>query len=248
MYSTFNLLTESKAAYLKGYWGNTDFEYVAKYCKEENWPSGISSLSARDKVRAQMNNYKAYRIAEFDGKCILKIPADENKFMPYDMRPAQDIFFVINTTDVTVGGSATGSTSSSYKSTSTSSKTLSYSKNDIGKAVHIAQGATLMDDLESMDYYNESKEQMDATEYQNALKYSKRENWPSGISTKEARETNSAKIADYKGIIVAHFIDDYDLGSYVIKIAPKANSHMPSNMRPATTVYVLVDEYDVDLD
>lgn len=155
MYSTFSLETETKAAYLKGYWGDTDFEDVTKYCREENWPTGISTLSERDKVRSQMNNYKAYRIAEFDGKAILKIPADENKFMPYNMRPSRDIFFVINTTDITVAGG-----SSTTRSTSTTSTTTA--KPPVGFAAQLnALLAEYPDDFDNLKGAQRAKDVFD---------------------------------------------------------------------------------------
>lgn len=133
MYSSFNLTNDADASNLRASLGESLFDEIAIYCKENTWPSGITSLSARDLVRTKMNDYKAYKIADFDGKYILRIPASENKFMPYNMQPSHDIYFVINHADVTIGQSSSGS-SSSYNAepVKTTSSSNSYSSNPIG--------------------------------------------------------------------------------------------------------------------
>jgi hypothetical protein len=100
LYSGFKMEENAAAASLRSQLGSSRFDEIAKYSKEENWPEGISTFSNRESNRSQMNDYKAYKVANVDDKFILHIPAAENKFMPYALQPQHDIYFVINATDV----------------------------------------------------------------------------------------------------------------------------------------------------
>ena len=262
MYSTFNLKTDENASLILVQLGNSLFNDVVIYCKEDQWPSGIATLSARDLVRDHMNEYKAYKIAEFDKQYILRIPASENKFMPSNMQLAHDIYFIINQSDVTLTGTSVSKPSyspSNNLTTTTISKpsikkvedkpTQDYSSEDNGKAAQLVKGGYIFADfdLDGEDLEGEVKDQVGSSVYANILQYSKSEKWPSGIATYEAREANSSKIPDYKVTITAHFYDYLQTAYYVVKITPEANKHMPANMRPTTTIYLVLGEEDVVL-
>lgn len=99
MYSTFNLETSNYNSNIRNQLG-AEYSDVITYSNEKNWPSGISTFDNRDRVRDKLNNYHAWKIAEFEDKCILRIPASENKHMPYDMQPSHDIYFVISKSNI----------------------------------------------------------------------------------------------------------------------------------------------------
>lgn len=117
IYSTFNLTNSTSAGSLRTLLGTKQFDDVAVYCKEDRWPLGIRTLTERNNNRQKMNDYKAYKIAEFDGMYILHVPVAENNFMPYSMQLFHDIYFVINMGDVTLSTTAATSTNSSSGNT-----------------------------------------------------------------------------------------------------------------------------------
>jgi hypothetical protein len=231
LYSTVNMGNESSAYSLKQQLGNTLFDDIAIYCREEKWPEGISTLSARDRVRSEMNNYKAYKIAEYDKTYILRIPAGENNFMPYNMRLSRDFYFVINKDDVTLSQSSSGSSpnsTSAYTSTGTPAKINAtggmysdYNLNTSAGALRSKLGDALFDEVAT---------------------YCIDDNWPEGIKTFSNREKVRTRMNDYK----AYMIAEYD-GKYILRIPANENGFMPYDMRPARDIYFVINKTDVTL-
>ncbi len=72
-------------------------EDLARHASESGWPTGIASLDARARNKQQMNDYTLFFMEMLNEHvALLLAPRAENGSMPADMRPANDIFFVIN--------------------------------------------------------------------------------------------------------------------------------------------------------
>ncbi len=227
LYSTVNLRNESSAYNLKEELGDALFEHIADYCREDKWPTAISTLSGRNNVRSEMNNYKAYKIAEYDNTYILRIPADENGFMPYNMRPSRDFYFAINKNNVSVQAATTGG-QGSYTATgkgtpakinSTGGMYSDYDLNTSASALRSKLGSTLFDEVAT---------------------YCKDDNWPEGIKTFEGREKVRSRMNDYK----AYMIAEHD-AKYILRIPASENGFMPYDMRPAHDIYFVINKTDV---
>lgn len=68
---------------------------IQKLVNESSWPEGISTLSGRNNVRPEMNNYRAFIVAEYGSTVLLHLPAIANQHMEPPLRPEKDIFFLI---------------------------------------------------------------------------------------------------------------------------------------------------------
>lgn len=98
LYSTFDLGSKTQFhSEIKKTVTQKALDKIITYSAEGNWPSGISTFSARELVRPDMKNYVAYRVAQFDGnsKAVLWIPAAKNKHMTGTMKPTEDFYFII---------------------------------------------------------------------------------------------------------------------------------------------------------
>lgn len=72
------------------------FEYVKKYCKEDNWPEGINTLDERENLNKEFKKYSVKAIAKFGGfYYLLEVNPEDNAHMPADMRPDKTIYFII---------------------------------------------------------------------------------------------------------------------------------------------------------
>lgn len=232
LYSTVNLGNESSAYDLKQQLGYTLFEDIAAYCREEKWPDGISTLSARDRVRSEMNNYKAYKIAEYDKTYILRIPADENNFMPYNMRLSRDFYFVINKDDVSLGQSSSGSSQS----------TTSYSTTGKGTPAKINATGGMYSDYNLNTSAGALRSKLGNALFDEVATYCIDDNWPEGIKTFSNREKVRTRMNDYK----AYMIAEYD-GKYILRIPANENGFMPYDMRPARDIFFVINKADVTL-
>jgi hypothetical protein len=97
LYSTYSLAEDEAAlaALAKaGYRGQALDDLLAR-AVESAWPAGIRELDDRISRPDELMRYRARRICTFGDKAVLLIRARDNSQMPPDMRPAEDIYFVI---------------------------------------------------------------------------------------------------------------------------------------------------------
>lgn len=99
LYSTYEFTKADRKELIEQGFKDETIRNIEKMAVETNWPIGIKELDGRSALREKMKQYKAFKIGKISGgeKAIIAIPASSNKKMPKDMRPAQDIFFVIGT-------------------------------------------------------------------------------------------------------------------------------------------------------
>jgi hypothetical protein len=69
---------------------------------ERNWPEGIDSFEKRYPRLGQVKKYKAFRLARWEDKVVLVIPAELNRKAPMGMRPYLDIYMVFDASAVQV--------------------------------------------------------------------------------------------------------------------------------------------------
>ena len=98
LYSTYEMGAEDEEALKKQGLSGSKIETVKKMANEDNWPSGIATLDAREENRPKIKEYMTYKVAEFDGKSLLIVPSSRNQKMPEKMRPSKDIYFIIGNT------------------------------------------------------------------------------------------------------------------------------------------------------
>jgi len=247
IWTDFDLRSKSDAAQVKAKLGSTVFEEVANYCSEKSWPSGIGSFTEREKVRSEMKQYVCYQIAESDDKWILLVPAAENSFQPYGIRPTRDIYFVVRKTDVELSGAAintlSGSSSSSYNSSTGSATSSSFTYNGPkGTPAKINSTGGMYSDYNLNTSASALRSKMGSTLFDEVATYCKDDNWPEGIKTFEGREKVRSQMNDYK----AYMIAEYD-AKYILRIPASENGFMPYNMRPARDIYFVINKTDVTL-
>lgn len=104
IYATFDLKDEPGAlsALEKAGLSRSEIEAVVFRSHERNWPDGIDSFDERYPKLAGFKKYKAYRLARWDDKVLLVVPAEANRKRPEGMRPYLDIYMVFDASAVKV--------------------------------------------------------------------------------------------------------------------------------------------------
>ena len=96
MYTTFKWNKEAEAE-LRSNLGEVMASAVMKTSNETSWPKGIASLDSRKKNKDKFGDYTAFYLTTVSKHiAVLFVPAVENSSMQEDLRPAQDIYFLIN--------------------------------------------------------------------------------------------------------------------------------------------------------
>ncbi|MCB0520585.1 MAG: hypothetical protein H6577_24710 [Lewinellaceae bacterium] len=100
MYTTFKWNKEATAE-LNSALGTVMAGAVLNASNETAWPKGINSLDNRKRNMDKFGDYTAFYMTTI-GKhmAVLFVPAVENSSMPDDMRPAQDIYFLIEASGI----------------------------------------------------------------------------------------------------------------------------------------------------
>ncbi|MFN8287567.1 MAG: hypothetical protein U0V74_12470 [Chitinophagales bacterium] len=226
LYSTYDIEGTSEAVSEIKRVASGSYYDIVKTAKESAWPAGIATLDARDKVRTKMNDYVVYKVAEFDGKYLLKVPADENKHMPYNMRADYDFYFVIGTTGARMDGGSSNNT---------------YGNKGIKATINSTGGMYSTFDLANSGFTYTLKSQL-GSEYDDVLVYSKEANWPYGISTFDSRDKHRQQLNNYTAYKIAEFDD-----KYILRIPASENNYMPQDMRPTHDIYFIINKTNVSL-
>jgi hypothetical protein len=99
MYSTYTFEPSDSKDIIDAV-GRAVYTDIAKYAREENWPSAISAFDDRQTNRPKMYNYKVEYVCSFGDKSIIKAPMAKNGHMSGGMKLSHDIYFVINTSSI----------------------------------------------------------------------------------------------------------------------------------------------------
>lgn len=96
IYATYDLAedAEALAALEKQGLSRSEIEAVVFRSHERNWPSGIDSFEKRFPRHKQLRKYKAFRLARWNDKVLLVVPAEVNRKAPEGLRPLIDVYMV----------------------------------------------------------------------------------------------------------------------------------------------------------
>lgn len=76
--------------------GQAEGEKIVRNAVPAAWPAGIATAEARLRNQTQFAQYLAFYITTIHGHLVLlRVPVIENSYMQADMRPATDIYFVV---------------------------------------------------------------------------------------------------------------------------------------------------------
>lgn len=94
LYSTYNW-GEAERAVVNAIYGDLAEDVIAS-SRETGWPAGIANFDVRSTNREKMNGYTLFFLTMLnDYTAILLVPEVENSFMPEDMQPEDDIYFIV---------------------------------------------------------------------------------------------------------------------------------------------------------
>lgn len=96
MYSTYELSSEEQGDILKSGVSEDLMGDILGYDNEGSWPEAMTNLDSRLENAAVIMKYKAFKVATWDSKCVLVIPAKYNANMPQGFAPDHDFYMIIN--------------------------------------------------------------------------------------------------------------------------------------------------------
>ncbi|MBX7242560.1 MAG: hypothetical protein K1X92_12530 [Bacteroidia bacterium] len=228
LYSTYDIQAETPwHDAIKKVVGENGFQDVVTYSNEKNWPVGISNLDNWRENKLKMNDYTVYLlVGNLDGKVILYCPAGENQYMPSDLKPSRDIYFVMGLNGIEGDGISQSNPSADDTEVEDTN----------GKDVRMAQIDNPMElystfEIEENENAMEVYQEIFGDEYRDrAIELSTEEGWPSGISTFSARDLVREEFKDYNVYYLGEFMATEPVA--ILYVALDENMHMPENMQP----------------
>lgn len=214
---------------------SADLAKIIKYSNEANWPIAMQQLDSRLANRSSIQLYKVYKILHTSDFCILIVPAAENKHMPENMRPAQDIYFIMNLN----GAAFEGNTPAiNYEEEDPYAYEDEYEYDDVESvfAKIIAPGEL----YSTFDLNNNSSIRslivesgiLTEDQFQIIVKLANENSWPVGISTLNKRLEAATIMKSYNAQYLLNFGENNE---YVLVWIPKEeNYHMPISMQPTS--------------
>lgn len=227
LYSTYDI--EAETAWhgpIKKAVGEKGLQDIIKYAKEENWPVGISNLDNWRENKLKMNNYTVYLLVDnLDGKIILHCPAAENQYMPSDLKPSRDIYFVMGSSGIEGGASVVQKVEEAEDEPASASKNIRYA--EIVNPMELYSTFDIEENEDAIALYQE----LFGDEYiDRAIELSTEGGWPSGISTFSERDKVRPEFKDYTVYYLGEFMGTEPVA--VLYVPTEDNVYMPDNMQP----------------
>ncbi len=248
LYSTYDFDADAgllkPAIKLQG--GTSILSDIIKYSNQSNWPAGMMTLDSRLESRETIMKYTVYKIVKTSDYCILVAPALENKHMATNMRPAQDIYFIMELQGAEFEGNIPAPV--------VEEETVDYSEDeDEGVRAYISNPGDLYSTFNLKG--NESARELlidsgilTEEDFSIMVARANEDGWPSGIATLDGRLALREKMKEY----VAYYLLDFGAdGEYtMIWIPQDENQHMPANMRPKDDqgMYFILKSEGVEID
>ncbi|TXI84105.1 MAG: hypothetical protein E6Q37_09070 [Crocinitomicaceae bacterium] len=207
---------------------SADVTRIITYSNETNWPAAMQQLDSRISNRANIQLYTVYKILHTSDYCILIVPAAENKHMPENMRPSQDIFFIMTLDGAAFEGNipdahAVESYDEDEEDEEGSGVTKIVAPGDLYSTFDLNNNASMRAIVVESGILTEEQ-------FQVIVKLAHEKNWPSGISSLEKRIAVAEKMKEYTAYYIMHFGENEE---YVLVWIPiDENVHMPVAMRP----------------
>lgn len=208
---------------------------IIKYSNEANWPIAMQQLDSRLANRSSIQLYKVYKILHTSNFCILIVPAAENKHMPENMRPVQDIYFIMNLNGAAFEGN-TPAINYEEEDPYTYADEYEHDASESVFAKIIAPGEL----YSTFDLNNNSSIRalivdsgiLTEDQFQIIVKLANENSWPVGISTLNKRLEAASSMKSYKAQYLLNFGENNE---YVLIWIPKEeNFHMPITMQPTS--------------
>ncbi len=171
MYSTYTFGPEEKQSVITKM-GESSFNAIDHACREDQWPSGISSLEKRNELREKMKEYNCHLVLNLGERSVISINPAENAHMPAEMLGSQPFYIIFNTSALSSGPSA---------------------------AAGIVDPGQL---LSTYNFTNEEKEVISARlgspKYEQINNACHESQWPSGLATLDRRTGNRETMKKFK--------------------------------------------------
>lgn len=250
LYSTYDFEADAgllkPAIKLQG--GTSILSDIIKYSNQSNWPTAMTELNSRLDNKENIQKYKVYKIVKTADYCILLVPAAENKHMPVNMRPARDIYFIMELQ----GAEFEGNVPKPVVEEVTTAYEEGEEEGD-GLRAYIINPGDLYSTFNLKDNVSARELLIDSgilteEDFSMIVQRSNESGWPSGIATLDQRLLLKEKIKDY----VAYYLLDFgDEGEYTMLWIPmEENQHMPATMRPRDEqgIYFIMKSSGVEVD
>lgn len=106
LYATYDLADDSAAQAAMTRYGMSgpEIKAVVYRSQQSNWPEGIDTYEERAQHLKEFKKYKALVAAQWAGKVLLIVPAEQNRQLPTRIRPCMDLYFVYAQSGVQVSG------------------------------------------------------------------------------------------------------------------------------------------------
>ena len=103
IFSTYDLRNDTQARNEVRSQGVTDagWEEIVQLSSEARWPAGLQDLTSRNANRDVIRRLRTFRVATFDDKLILLVPADQGDAVPATAQ-GRKFYIIIGQSGVTL--------------------------------------------------------------------------------------------------------------------------------------------------
>jgi len=232
LYSTYEFSPAGREQIIASL-GAEKFNAINNACRENQWPVGISSLDNRTAAKEKITQYHTDVVFVFGEKTILEIKPSSNTHMPADMQSDESFYFVI-------GSAGLGSSKPVVEESQISEE--EYYEAFFPQVAIIDPGQIMSHYKFKENEANDIKEQLGEEGYTFINSNCRESSFPDGMNTLAKRLITRESIMKFNAFLVA------ESGDFsIIEITPEENTHMPEEMIPSTTFYLVIRSKGIEI-
>jgi hypothetical protein len=234
LYSTYDLSVSDKDT-LTALFGTAKFETINNACHENQWPSGIANLEARNENRDLILQYHISPVISIGDISIIEIKPSENKHLPANMQSVSSFYFVI-------GSGGLGTEDDLVENDSIGNNEESIFEDEYPQVLIVDPGQLISGYTFSEEEVMYIKELYGDEGYEFINNNCREDAWPEGMNSLEKRLEAAADIKLFIAFLVASIGD-----SSILEITPEENPHVPAAFQPSGTFYIVIKNEGIEI-
>lgn len=234
LYSTYDLSISDKDT-LTAVFGAAKFDAINNACHENQWPSGIANLDARNENRDLILQYHISPVISIGDISIIEIKPSENKHLPANMQSVSSFYFVI-------GSGGLGTAGDLVENEVIGNNEEAIFEDEYPLVLIVDPGQLISGYTFSEEEANYIKELYGDEGYEFINNNCRENAWPEGMNSLEKRLEAAEDIKLYIAFLVASIGD-----SSILEITPEENPHMPVALLPSNTFYIVIKNEGIEI-
>jgi hypothetical protein len=241
LYSTYDF-TATDSSTLVASLGAAKFKSIKNAHREEQWPSGISNLDARNQNRELVKQYHYTLVTTLNQMSIIELKPSDNKHMPANMQSVSSFYFVIGSGGLVKSNENSDALASGNNAIDSGNNEEAYNEDEFPQVLIVDPGQIFPNYEFSEQEAQSIKDLVGAEGFDYINARCREDSFPAGINTEEKRVNAAEEMESYNAFLIVE-TDDFS----IIEITPEENPQMSPELLPTSVFYFVISPDGIEV-